>query len=121
MLSAKTVFEIPEMVEIAWSKVGLICLSLTLMREGVCRHSINCCFDSGVIWNNHALSPVTMTQHAIPFFLAKKSNEMAKLFSLCSAVSIPPRTQFLKVGLQSQFCTPPTKKRREIPMKEWLS
>ncbi|GFW23965.1 hypothetical protein TNCV_4950111 [Trichonephila clavipes] len=35
-----------------------VCLALTLTGEDVCRHSIDCCFDSGVIWDTHVSSSV---------------------------------------------------------------
>ncbi|GFV32711.1 hypothetical protein TNCV_3890691 [Trichonephila clavipes] len=37
-----------------------VCLALTLTEEDVCRYSIGCCFDSGVIWNTNVSFPATI-------------------------------------------------------------
>ncbi|GFX80656.1 hypothetical protein TNCV_499231 [Trichonephila clavipes] len=43
-----------------------VCLALTLTGEDVCRHSIDCCFESGVIWATHVSSPVPIQLNVSP-------------------------------------------------------
>ena len=39
--------------------VEVVCLNFVFVGDEVCLHSMDCCFDLGVVCNTHVLSPVT--------------------------------------------------------------
>jgi hypothetical protein len=41
-------------------RVKMVCLNFFFIGEDVCLHSMDCCFDSGVTWDTHVSSPMTV-------------------------------------------------------------
>jgi hypothetical protein len=69
----------------------MVCLDFFFIGYGVCLHSMDCCFDSGVTCNTHVSSPWTMwlkKSSPCSLYRVRKVNALACRFILCSSVSI---------------------------------
>lgn len=65
---------------------------MCLTGDVVCRHYIDSCFDIGVMWETHVLSPVTMSSknpsssiHLIAVFLKKQPGKLSLVFWTASS------------------------------------
>ncbi|GFQ79247.1 hypothetical protein TNCT_200281 [Trichonephila clavata] len=72
-------------------RAEIVCLNFTFLGDDECRHSMDCCFDSGVTKTTHVSSPVTIwSKKSSPslWYRSRKVNALPKRWVLCKPVNI---------------------------------